>query len=145
MDSKYELSANRNTEIMFRWQMLCLRSDVSWIVPHVVLFVSEQGRIQFIRPLYRALHGSAVGREAALEAFSSQQEKYHPALRKMVLGDFKASTAPDVLANGDGSAFQRNRSFGDIVLSGKTAIFVTLAAVLLFLSNAVLMTYLTSR
>ena len=35
MDSKYDLSENANSEIKFRWQSLCLRSDVPWIVPHV--------------------------------------------------------------------------------------------------------------
>lgn len=35
MDSKYDLSENANSEIKFRWQSLCLRSEVPWIVPHV--------------------------------------------------------------------------------------------------------------
>jgi hypothetical protein len=154
MDSKYELTANCNAEIMFRWQLLCLRSDVPWIVPHAVRFVGAQGRIQFVRPMYRALHGSTAGRSAALDAFASQQEKYHPALRKMVEADFRAiatATATDtvapggIIAAGDGSSLSKKRSFGSGLFSDRTAVFVSVAAILLFLSNAVLMTYLTSR
>jgi hypothetical protein len=152
MDSKYELTANLNAEIMFRWQLLCLRSDVLWIVPHVVRFVGAQGRIQFVRPLYRALHGSTAGRSAALDAFASQQEKYHPALRKMIEADFRvAATATTtaapggIIAAGNGASLTKKKSFGSGLFSDRTAVFVSVAAILLFLGNAVLMTYLTSR
>jgi len=35
LDAKYAFSDATNAEIKFRWQQLCLRSDVPWIVPNV--------------------------------------------------------------------------------------------------------------
>ena len=35
------------------WQKLCLKSNHEDIFQHVVKFVLEQGRMKFVRPLYR--------------------------------------------------------------------------------------------
>ena len=54
-------------------------------------FLSEQGRMKFIRPLYRALAaGSTSGRELARSLFLDRQLSYHPVARKMVAADLKA-------------------------------------------------------
>ena len=53
-------------------------------------FLSEQGRMKFIRPLYRALAaGSTSGRELARSLFLDRQLSYHPVARKMVAADLK--------------------------------------------------------
>lgn len=70
LDEMYNFSSRKNAEIKFRWQCLCLHSDVQWIVPHVVDFISSQGRMKFVRPLYRALRLSHSGADAAVECFS---------------------------------------------------------------------------
>ena len=54
-------------------------------------FLSEQGRMKFIRPLYRALAaGSTSGREVGRSLFLDRQLSYHPVARKMVAADLKA-------------------------------------------------------
>jgi leukotriene-A4 hydrolase len=63
---------------MNRWQSLCLESDAPWIVPHVINFVKSQGRMKFVRPLYRALHQSAVGTGIARSTFIENNEMYAP-------------------------------------------------------------------
>merc|ERR1711869_168057 len=55
LDSKHGLSRRRNSEIRFRWQVICLRGGVRAIIPHVVTFLKEQGRMKFVRPLFREL------------------------------------------------------------------------------------------
>ena len=62
MDREYKLSESRNAEIRFRWQRLCLRvgEGADWIVPHVVAFLKEQGRMKFVRPLFRELRATTI-------------------------------------------------------------------------------------
>ena len=45
LDSLYSFTASNNSEIKFRWQSLCLQSNVPWIVPHVVDFITSQGAV----------------------------------------------------------------------------------------------------
>jgi hypothetical protein len=51
-------------------------------LPHVVTFLKEQGRMKFIRPLFRELnkHGE---REVAMVTFEQMREKYHPIASKV--------------------------------------------------------------
>lgn len=71
LDKIYEFSKVQNAEIKFRWQCLCLKTGVTWIVPQVLDFVKSQGRMKFVRPLYRALNNcSAVnGTQIAKSTF----------------------------------------------------------------------------
>ncbi|CAG8514396.1 14713_t:CDS:10, partial [Cetraspora pellucida] len=52
----YRLMDVRNSEIRFRWQQVCLKSNYDPIFPHVVEFVTEQGRMKYVRPLYRSFY-----------------------------------------------------------------------------------------
>lgn len=89
MDKTYGYSQVQNSEIKFRWQCLCLKTGVSWVVPQVLDFVKSQGRMKFVRPLYRALNGcSAVnGSQVAKTAFVANHNTYHPIARKMLQVD----------------------------------------------------------
>ena len=88
LDVAYKLSESKNAEIRFRWQKLCLATDVSWIVPHVMTFVKEQGRMKFVRPLYRSLANSSAADEAR-KVFMDVCMSYHPIARKMIASDLK--------------------------------------------------------
>lgn len=57
------------------------------VLPHVVDFLSEQGRMKFLRPLYRALYKSKEGKQLALDTFAAQKAKYHPIAAKMICSD----------------------------------------------------------
>ena len=71
LDKTYNLSLSNNCEIKLRWQLLCLKSGTPWIVDNVVEFITAQGRMKYVRPLYRALNGcSAVnGSQIAKSTF----------------------------------------------------------------------------
>ena len=96
IDRAYSLTSSNNSEVKFRWQSLCLHSDCDWIVPHVVNFITSQGRMKFVRPLYRLLRSSSVGAETAVQTFAANSESYHPIARKMVASDLQKAAALEV-------------------------------------------------
>lgn len=113
MDTAYGLTQCANAEIKFRWQSICVRCEAPWIVPHVVAFVTSQGRMKYVRPLYRALRVSRVGARAAVNAFAKHSNMYHPICRKMLQADLdKASKDGAGLDEGPAlSALTQHRYF----------------------------------
>lgn len=87
IDKAYEFTSSTNSEIKFKWQTLCIKSEVEWILPHVISFVTSAGRMKFVRPLYRSLGNSKMGRELAIKTFAEHETMYHPIARKMVKSD----------------------------------------------------------
>lgn len=53
MERIYKLTETKNCEIKLRWQLLCLRVEYEPVYPHVAEFVTAQGRMKYVRPLYR--------------------------------------------------------------------------------------------
>lgn len=74
-----------------RWQRLCLRHRCAFIVPHVLTFVKEVGRMKFVRPLYRDLYGWEEHRSKAVETFQGWRHNYHPIAAKMLAQDLQIS------------------------------------------------------
>ena len=91
LDKSYSLTTSQNAEIKFRWQSICLKCEMAWIVPHVTTFITSQGRMKYVRPLYRALGKSMVGKKAGVEAFRNSWKMYHSIARKMIQADFKSA------------------------------------------------------
>ena len=88
MDALYKFSTSKNAEIRFKWQMLCISSEASFILPQVETFLKEQGRMKFIRPLFRALgKKNADTRAVALRVFEEWKCNYHPIAQKMIAKD----------------------------------------------------------
>lgn len=75
MDRAYEFTLSNNAEIKFRWQSLCIRSGAAWIVPHAFEFITSQGRMKYVRPLYRALRVSDIcGKQKVDELFQKYKD-----------------------------------------------------------------------
>ena len=55
------------------------------VIPLTVTFLKEQGRMKYLRPLYRAL--SRRSKKTALQTFKEARESYHPIAAKMVSVD----------------------------------------------------------
>ncbi len=53
LGAAYGMAGVRNAEVRFRWQRLCLQTGVEEVVPAVVAFLSEQGRMKCVRPRRR--------------------------------------------------------------------------------------------
>lgn len=55
----------------------------------IVYFITTQGRMKYVRPLYRALHESKMGKDLAVDAFLKNKDFYHPICAKMIASDLK--------------------------------------------------------
>ena len=68
--------------------MLALRHGLEAVVPEVVEFLAEQGRMKFVRPLYRKLYGAGdEGRALAMSTFTRLRSSYHAIAQKMIASD----------------------------------------------------------
>ena len=53
MQEIYDFNAVKNSEIKFRWIRLGLRCKWEKAISLAIQMVSEQGRMKFLRPIYR--------------------------------------------------------------------------------------------
>lgn len=89
MDKAYHLSDSRNAEVQCAWYKLCIGAEDDTVLPGVVDLLERQGRMKFLRPLYRALYRSKMGRQLALDTYEAKKDGYHPIARKMVAVDLQ--------------------------------------------------------
>lgn len=89
MDSLYSFTPTQNSEMRFRWQRLCILLKAEFIVPHVVAFLKEQGRMKFVRPLYRELFAWEAQKNVAVATFKERKSNYHPICTKMLAQDLQ--------------------------------------------------------
>lgn len=90
IDALFHFTASKNSEIRFRWLTLCIRQKMQDRYPAVGAFLREQGRMKFVRPLYRDLYESeGAGREFALALFKEHGKQYHSIAQKMVAKDLQ--------------------------------------------------------
>jgi leukotriene-A4 hydrolase len=92
LDALYSLSASRNAEVRAAWLRLRVGAGDERCAGDVAAFLTEQGRMKYLRPLYRALRRSrsVALRAAALSIFEAAKGGYHPIAAKMVAQDLGA-------------------------------------------------------
>ncbi|XP_046999491.1 leukotriene A-4 hydrolase [Schistocerca americana] len=71
MEKIYKLNSVKNSEIRFRWLRLCIRGKWKEQIQHALDFVTEQGRMKFVRPIYRELYAWDEAREAAISSYKA--------------------------------------------------------------------------
>eukprot|EP00586_Coscinodiscus_wailesii_P014984 CAMPEP_0172503066 /NCGR_PEP_ID=MMETSP1066-20121228/165640_1 /TAXON_ID=671091 /ORGANISM="Coscinodiscus wailesii, Strain CCMP2513" /LENGTH=573 /DNA_ID=CAMNT_0013278629 /DNA_START=74 /DNA_END=1795 /DNA_ORIENTATION=- len=98
LKKRYKMQDSQNAEILSRFCQLCLKSQDKLIVPVVLNFITSQGRMKYVRPLYRDLYKfkSAV----ALRVFKKNKEFYHPIAAKMLATDLGLVVKKPVAAEG---------------------------------------------
>eukprot|EP01114_Cavostelium_apophysatum_P016677 TRINITY_DN4794_c0_g1_i1.p1 TRINITY_DN4794_c0_g1~~TRINITY_DN4794_c0_g1_i1.p1 ORF type:complete len:601 (+),score=152.57 TRINITY_DN4794_c0_g1_i1:41-1843(+) len=89
LDSTYNFTGSKNAEIRFRWYKLGAQSEYEAILPQALSFLKEQGRMKFVRPLYRALFKSKFGKDAVVQTFKENRNIYHGIAQKMVAKDLE--------------------------------------------------------
>ena len=87
LDDAYGLSASQNAEVKFLWQLLGLRASWVPIFDQVTRFITEQGRMKFVRPLYRALFKCEAAGTLAVDTFKKYRSMYHNIASTMVAKD----------------------------------------------------------
>ncbi|ORZ22502.1 peptidase family M1-domain-containing protein [Absidia repens] len=87
MDELYQLTSIRNADIRFRWQNLCVMTSFEPIYPEVVEFITEQGRMKFVRPLFRLLYEAKNGKQLAIDTYLKHKKFYHPIAATLIEKD----------------------------------------------------------
>ncbi|KAG0734994.1 hypothetical protein G6F23_011914 [Rhizopus arrhizus] len=87
MDKLYQLTPNHNADLRLRWQQVCLMADYEPIYPQVVQFITQQGRMKFVRPLYRLLHQAKNGAQLAVDTYLQNKSFYHPIAAQLIEKD----------------------------------------------------------
>ncbi|KAG6608965.1 leukotriene A-4 hydrolase/aminopeptidase [Phytophthora cinnamomi] len=86
------LTTTHNAELRFRWYTLSLRSGDLRVLDKTVEMLKEQGRMKFVRPLFRDLC-TALGPAQAEAIFADCKNLYHPIAAKMIQRDIDNSIA----------------------------------------------------
>ncbi|KAI8388206.1 uncharacterized protein BYT42DRAFT_491890 [Radiomyces spectabilis] len=87
MDELYKMTPIRNADVRFRWQQLCVMASYEAIYPEIVAFVTEQGRMKFVRPLYRLLYRAKNGADLAQQTYLKHKQFYHPIAAQLIEKD----------------------------------------------------------
>jgi leukotriene-A4 hydrolase len=74
-------------QVRCEWAQLCIAAEDSAVLQDALAFAAECGRMKFVRPLYKVMHHSTIGKAAAMEQFLRLQHTLHPIARKMVAAD----------------------------------------------------------
>ncbi|XP_045778042.1 leukotriene A-4 hydrolase [Maniola jurtina] len=69
----YKICTSKNSEIEFRWLRLCIRSKDKTKLEDAFAFVNNQGRMKYVRPLYRDLYAWEEVREKTIENFQKNE------------------------------------------------------------------------
>ncbi len=89
LNEQFGFLDTKNAEILFRYCKLAVAAEDETCLPAVVSFITSQGRMKYVRPLYRALAQSKMGRHVAVTAFVQHRDSYHPICAKMIALDMK--------------------------------------------------------
>lgn len=82
LDRRFGLSQSGNGEILSAWFQLAINCDYVFASPEayeaLASFVTRQGRLKYIKPLYTLLSGSPHGLIRAKEIYAGARPGYHP-------------------------------------------------------------------
>ncbi|KAK6176549.1 hypothetical protein SNE40_014812 [Patella caerulea] len=77
MEDVYKLNNVKNSEVRFKWIMLGIRAKWTSVLPRAFEFINEQGRMKFVRPIYRALNEWTEIRQEAIGNFNANKDEMH--------------------------------------------------------------------
>ena len=87
LDRCYGFSQTNNAEIKCLWCALGIRLQDPGILTLCTKFLKEQGRMKFVRKLYRDMRKFETGRQMAIETFQRAKAKYHAVAIKAIEQD----------------------------------------------------------
>jgi leukotriene-A4 hydrolase len=91
LDTGLHLSESHNDEVLAAWLRVAVRNDFSPAYPAAERFLTSQGRIKYLRPLYRALLANPKTAGLARTIYAKARPSYHP----------MAAASVDALLKGD--------------------------------------------
>ncbi|KAK6624951.1 hypothetical protein RUM44_011815 [Polyplax serrata] len=75
MHQVYHMEELQNAEVKFAWLRVCIKGRWKDRIPDALKFLNEQGRMKFVRPIYRDLYQWEYARKTATENYL-QNRKY---------------------------------------------------------------------
>lgn len=111
LDRAFGFGSSKNSEIMLRWQQLCIRANCPWIYDAAVDFLTSQGRMKFVRPILRELRRSQIGGAKVAQVFEANKDAYHPIARKMLAEDLTRIQREEEEAAQKAATLQATKSF----------------------------------
>lgn len=112
INALYHLAESQNAEILFRYCKLAIASEDKSVIPIVVRFITSQGRMKYVRPLYRSLYHSKIGKDIAIDTFLQHKDTYHPIAAKMIAIDLKVAME------------KTSSKFNPVILTSLAVVFV---------------------
>ncbi|XP_014235450.1 leukotriene A-4 hydrolase [Trichogramma pretiosum] len=97
MDELYGFGSTQNSEIRFNWLRLCLKSKWEEKVDETLEFATSQGRLKFVRPLFRDVYAWEEMRQRAIDVFMANKDKMMFVTREMVAKDLHLSEEKEKL------------------------------------------------
>lgn len=87
MQNIYSFDAMRNSEMRFCWCRLALAAKYEPVLENVTNFLKSQGRMKFVRPLYKDLHTIFPKGDYGRNLFAKLKPLYHSLAVKLVERD----------------------------------------------------------
>jgi len=87
MEALYSLSNCSNVEIVFRWIRLGIKARWEPSVPEALKLATVQGRMKFVRPLFKDLYGWEDKRQQAIDTFLAHRGEMMYVCAEMVSKD----------------------------------------------------------
>ena len=77
LDDAWPLSESGNSEILKEWFLVSIRSGYEGADPALERFLTGQGRLNYLRPLYTEMAKTPEGKERALAIYAEARPLYH--------------------------------------------------------------------
>eukprot|EP01083_Nonionella_stella_P242951 847031_1 len=87
----YKLPETKNCELLFRYLMGAITTEDASAYDKTVEFLGAQGRMKYVRKIYRNMYSHEPSRQLALDTFTRLRGFYHPIASKMIAKDLKMS------------------------------------------------------
>ncbi|KAI6225082.1 Multiple C2 and transmembrane domain-containing protein 2 [Aphelenchoides fujianensis] len=78
LEKAYGLDTSTNSEVTFSFLLIGIKAKWPPVIQKTLQFVQQNGRIKFLRPLYKKLFDWADSREQALQTFEKSRPFMHP-------------------------------------------------------------------
>jgi len=78
LNNNFELTSTNNSEIAFAWYKQAITLGYTDAFPAIEKFLTNVGRIKFVKPLYKTLAVETNNRDFALKVYNAAKKGYHP-------------------------------------------------------------------
>ena len=78
LDRRFHLSEAHNSEVLFAWLQLAVRNTYEPAFAALESFLTRQGRLKFVAPLYAAMEANTATRARAGRIYTKARPGYHP-------------------------------------------------------------------